>query len=165
MSENRYMARKRAIVKKFGIRMFYWLCFIVIFYLLLGSERFWIITDCVLSSLSTIGFILLTVFIIFVGYFRKITNSPQIRVTDTLLVVRYGKPILNWEQISKIHLRNDTLVIYLKGEPRFFDTVTEPIDDIIKKSDLIRELKKQCSERNIPITGTPPSHSHSLDKP
>lgn len=164
MSENRYMERKRAILKKFGVRMFYWLCFIVIFNLLLGSERFWTITDYVLSSLPTTGFILFTVFIIFMGDFREITKSPRIRVTDTLLVIRYGKPILNWEQISKIHLRDDTLEISLKGESRFFSTLNESIEDIMKRSDLLNDLKKRCSERNIPITGISPLHTHSLDK-
>lgn len=164
MSENRYMERKRAIVKRLGRKIFYWLCFILIFKMFLGSERFWTITDYILSSLPATGLTLLIVFVVFLKDFREITNKPRIRVTDTLLVVDYGNLILNWEQISKIHLRDDTLEISLKGESRFSSTLNESIEDIMKRSDLLNDLKKRCSERNIPITGISPLHTHSLDK-
>ena len=76
--------------------------------------------------------------------------TPQIIVADTVLILRVGEFIMNWEDIYRVNISKKNLTIYKRA--KIFRVRWEYIGDIVKRVDLIRDLEKHCVERNIIIT-------------
>ncbi len=148
MTEHKYMAKKRAIVKMLAILAFIWACLLGMLYLLV-ERGYPLTTESVLSA----PLVVLSAIVIFWYTSRetyRMLYTPQIIMTNTMLILGYGKTILNWEDINRINTTKNTLTVLKRG--KIFKKWQDSIQDIADKSGLIRDLERQCMERNIIIT-------------
>ena len=148
MTERMYVARKRSIVVWLAVIALIWIDFVSIFYLL--AEREYPPTTYPILSVSSV---VLAAFFLFFFVSRKIYRmlyTPQIIVADTVLILGFGEFIMNWEDIHRVNISKNNLTIYKRA--RIFRVRWEYIGDIVKRADLIRDLEKQCVERDIILT-------------
>lgn len=145
MVERKYMVKKRATVKTLAFLMFIWMCFLAMLYLL-AERGFPPTTKSVLSA----SLVVLSAVIVFgdtCSDVYRIFNTPQIIIADTVLILGFGKTILNWEDINKISISRGFITIYRKA--RIFRWHCESIGGLVNKSDFFRDLERQCAERNL----------------
>ena len=148
MTEHKYVARKRAIIWWLVVIALIWMDFVGVFYVF--AEREYPTTAYSVFGVSTVALAFLVVFLVVSEKIYRMLYTPQIIVADTVLILGFGELIVNWEDIKRVNISKNKLTIFKRA--RIFRRKREYIGNIVKRADLIRDLEKQCVERNILVT-------------
>ncbi len=148
MTERTYVAKKRAVAQMLAVVTIIWIQIFGVLYLL--AERRYSPTVSSIFSTSFVALCALVGFIYTSREMYRMLYTPQIIIADTVLILGYGKTILNWEDIDRINISKNTFTIFKRA--RIFRIRWEFIGNIANKADLVKDLERQCMERNIIIT-------------
>ena len=150
MYENRYMAQKRFIVEMVGMTIIIWAGFFVILSKLTRGACLENALVCILQSPSAVVLILGSILLLYWRKIRIILRVPQVIVTDTELILDFRETPIKWDDISRINIYKNDVLIHKKSGP--FRRAQDDITYIENGLDLIRDLERRCIEKNIPIT-------------